>query len=90
MSYKKKTTIGALRRRHTLTKNVSTATNLNTMIEIVLIVIGKTLKCIITKTQIGKEMKKVEAKVPIKVTHNHTKIEHPKLYLTTIIIKNLA
>ena len=71
-------------------KNTSTVINLGIMVEIGLMPTGKTLENIITKAQTGKKTEEVEARAPVKITHNNIKIEHIRQNPTTTIAKNLT
>lgn len=49
--------------------------NLSITVKIALMPTGKTLEHITTKAQIREETEKVEARAPVRTTHDSTKIE---------------
>lgn len=63
--------------------------NLGIMVENALMLMGKTLENITTKTQTGEEIEEIEAKAQVETTHDSIKIEHTRQHPMTKITKNL-
>ena len=51
---------------------------------------SKTLECITIEAQKEQKTEEIEVRTTVKLTHNNTKINYTKLYLTTKITKNLT
>lgn len=62
--------------------------NLGITVEIALMPTGKTLERIITEARTGEKMEEVEARAPVKTTHDSTKSEHNQQHPTTTTTKN--
>lgn len=63
--------------------------NLGITVEIVFMPTGKTLERISTEAWTGEKTEEVEARAPVKTTHDNTKTEHTRQHLTTTTTKNL-